>query len=966
MRKIKATIFLVLWSILLSVFFIENADAQRRKKKRNQSTAISATYDEALFKSVKWREVGPFRGGRSAAVTVVAGNPNLYYMGAAGGGVWKTENAGQTWKNISDDFFGGSIGSVTVSEWDPNVIYVGGGEVTVRGNVSHGYGVWKSEDAGKTWEHKGLDKSYHIPRIRVHPKNPELVYAAVLGNLYRDNRERGIYRSKDGGDTWEQVLFVSEKAGGCDLVLDPNNPRIIYASTWNIRRTPYSLSSGGEGSALWKSTDGGTTWKDISENKGLPKGVRGIIGVAVSPANSNRIWAQIETPKGGLFRSDDGGENWKLINKERKLRQRAWYYTRLVADPQDEDVVYGLNVQFHKSKDGGKTFESIRTPHGDHHGLWIAPEDPSRMIIADDGGGQVTFDGGENWSTYFNQPTAQFYRVITDDHFPFRIYAAQQDNSTVRIKSRTDGRSIGDRDWEPTAGCECGHIAISPEDNDVVFGGCYDGFIGRLDHKTGLRRIVNVYPDLPMGHGAEGMKYRFQWNFPIFYSPHNPKKLYTASQHLHVSYDEGQSWEIISPDLTTNDPEKQKSSGGPITQDNTSVEYYCTIFAAAESTREKDLIWTGSDDGLVHLTRDGGQNWQNVTPTNMPKNAMINSLEIDPHEDGSCYLAATLYKVGDFQPLLFKTKNYGKTWTKITNGIDNQHFTRVIRVDPDKKGMLYAGTETGMYMSFDDGAKWQSLQLNLPIVPITDLTLKSGTLIAATQGRSIWMIDDLSVLHQLESDMARSDIYLFKPTDAYRFGSGQATNQSFTSGQNHHSGVGTHFYFKNLPHDSIDVKLAYHNSKGELIREFSRNAKEKADKLKMKEGANFFNWNMRYPSAKKFDGMIFWWASLDGPKAPPGDYTVTLTTGKTSHAQEFKIKGDPRNPSSQADLEKQFDFLQKINNKVTESHEAIIEMRDIRSQFKNYKERIKDNEDCLLYTSPSPRDRTRSRMPSSA
>ena len=803
MRKTNTTILAVLFALTFSIFFVDNADAQRRKKKnRNQSqTSPSPTYDEALFKSVKWREVGPFRGGRSAAVTGVPGKPNLYYMGAAGGGVWKTENGGQTWQNISDGFFGGSIGSVTVSEWDPNVIYVGGGEVTVRGNVSHGYGVWKSVDAGKTWEHKGLDKSYHIPRIRVHPKNPDLVYAAVMGNLFKDNRERGIYRSKDGGDTWEKVLFVSEKAGGCDLILDPNNPRNIFASTWNIRRTPYSLSSGGDGSALWKSTDGGTTWKDISESKGLPKGVRGIIGVAISPVNSNRVWAQIESQKGGLFRSEDGGETWKLINKERKLRQRAWYYTRLVADPQDEDVVYGLNVRFHKSKDGGKTFESIATPHGDHHDLWIAPEDPSRMIVGDDGGGQVTYDGGENWSTYFNQPTAQFYRVTTDNSFPFKIYVAQQDNSTLRVKSRTSGNSIGERDWEPTAGCECGHIAISPEDNDVVFGGCYDGFIGRLDHKTGLSRIVNVYPDLPMGHGAEGMKYRFQWNFPIFYSPHNPKKLYTASQHLHVSYNDGQSWEIISPDLTTNDSAKMVSSGGPITQDNTSVEYYCTIFAAAESPREKDLIWAGSDDGLLHLTRDGGKNWENVTPPALPKNAMINSLEIDPHEDGSCYIAATLYKTGDFQPLLYKTKNYGKSWTKITYGIDNQHFTRVIRADPDKKGLLYAGTETGMYVSFDDGAKWQTLQLNLPIVPITDLIVKQGALVAATQGRSVWMIDDLAVLQQLDSRVASKETYLFKPTNAYRFGGGQAKKKSLTSGTNHMSGVGTHFYIKNLPPD---------------------------------------------------------------------------------------------------------------------------------------------------------------------
>jgi photosystem II stability/assembly factor-like uncharacterized protein len=789
MRNLPISFFLM----MLCFLCVNSTTVSAQKSKKGDSA--TEKFKESLFDAVKWRNLGPYRGGRSAAVAGVKGKPNLYYMGAAGGGIWKTMDGGQSWQNISDGFFGGSIGAISVSEYDPNVIYVGGGEVTVRGNMAYGYGMWKSVDAGKTWKAIGLEKSYHVPRIRIHPQNPDLVYAAVLGNVFAPSKERGLYRSKDGGETWEKILYTNDKAGACDLILDPNNPRIIYASTWNIKRTPYSLESGGEGSALWKSTDGGDTWKEISKNEGFPDGTLGIIGVTVSPVNSNRVWAQVEAEKGGLFRSENGGKTWTLINDTRDLRQRAWYYSRIYADPQDEDVIYGLNVQFHKSKDGGKSFKTISTPHGDHHDLWIAPEDPTRMVIADDGGAQVTFDGGTNFSTYMNQPTAQYYRVTTDNHFPYRIYVAQQDNSTQRVLHRSNGGSITEKDWEVTAGCECGHIAIDPRNNEVVYGGCYDGFIGRLDHRNDQTRIINVYPDLPMGWGAEGMKYRFQWNFPIFISPHDPNKLYTASNHLHVSHNEGQSWEIISPDLTRNDPEKQKSSGGPITQDNTSVEYYCTIFAAAESARVKDLLWVASDDGLVNISRDGGKTWNDITPKGAPKWLMWNSIEPDPHADGGCYLAGTLYKDGDFRPYLYKTKDYGKTWTKIVKGIDNQHFTRVLRADPVKKNLLYAGTETGMYLSFDDGANWQPYQMNLPIVPITDLTIKNNNLIAATQGRSIWMIDDLTVLHQLNEGVAKADVHLFKPMDSYRM-PGFQSKRTRNAGTNHPGGVMVNFNLK--------------------------------------------------------------------------------------------------------------------------------------------------------------------------
>ncbi|MEM6864952.1 MAG: glycosyl hydrolase, partial [Bacteroidota bacterium] len=636
--------------------------AQRRRK----SAPATPEYPSELYSSLEYRLVGPFRGGRSAAVTGVPGEPNLFYFGATGGGVWKTLDGGRSWKNISDGFFGGSIGAVEVAKSDPNVIYVGGGEKTLRGNVSSGYGVWKTEDAGKTWKKAGLEKSRHVPRLRIHPTDYNTVYAAVLGNIYKPTKERGVYKSTDGGKSWRQVLFVNDQSGAVDLTFDPNNPRILYAATWRAQRTPYSLSSGGDGSALWKSTDSGETWTEISKNEGFPKDTLGIIGVSVSPINSERVFAIVENKeKGGLYRSDDGGKKWTQVNSERKLRQRAWYYTRVYADTEDEDVVYVMNVRYHKSTDGGKTFNTFNAPHGDHHDLWIAPENSKRMIIGDDGGAQVSYDGGETWSTYYNQPTAQFYRVTTDNAFPYRIYVAQQDNSTVRINHRSDDGSIGEDDWERTAGGESAHIAIDPTDNDIVYGGSYGGFLTRVNHKNNTVRGINVWPDNPMGYGAEGMKYRFQWNFPIIFSKHDPKKLYTFSNHVHMSINEGQSWELLSGDLTRNDPSKLVSSGGPVTQDNTGVEYYCTIFAANESPVKEGLMWVGSDDGLIHITKDGGQNWENITPSGMPDWMMINSIEPSAFDEGTCYVAGTRYKLGDFQPYLYKTTDYGKTWSKI-------------------------------------------------------------------------------------------------------------------------------------------------------------------------------------------------------------------------------------------------------------------------------------------------------------
>lgn len=931
MLKQSITFYQSLWLMALVLLFTLPADAQ-------------TTYDEALYSSLEWRNIGPFRGGRSAAVTGVPGKPNLYYMGATGGGVWRTTDGGQTWENISDGYFGGSIGAVAVAESDNNVIYAGGGEVTVRGNVSYGYGMYKSVDAGKTWEHIGLDNSRHIPRIRVHPQNPDLVYAAVMGDLYKPTEERGVYRSKDGGETWEKILFANDNAGAVDLIMDPTNPRILYASTWRIRRTPYSLESGGEGSLLWKSTDGGDTWTNLFEEaEGLPEGPIGIIGVTVSPVNPERVWAIIEANEGGVYRSDDGGENWRRINESRALRQRAWYYSRIYADTQDENIVYVMNVAYHKSTDGGFTFKSAYAPHGDHHDLWIAPEDNQRMVIADDGGAQVSFDGGENWSTYYNQPTAQFYRVTTDDHFPYRIYGAQQDNSTVRILHRTDGYSIGERDWEPTAGGESAHLAIDPGNNDIVYGGSYGGYLTRVNHETKQSQAINVWPDNPMGYGAEGMKYRFQWNFPIFFSPHNPDKIYALSNHVHASTDGGRSWELLSPDLTTNDLTKLGPSGGPITKDNTGVEYYCTLFAGVESPYEEGLLWVGSDDGLIHISRDGGENWTEVTPPNMPEAMMINSIEVDPFIEGGAYVAGTRYKLGDYKPYLYKTKDYGRTWTLINDGIDEQHFTRVVRADPKREGLLYAGTETGMYISFDDGDSWQSFQLNLPIVPITDLAVKNDNLIAATQGRSFWIIDDLTPLHQLSEEVAESDFYLYQPMPSYRMRGGQR-GESKTAGANHPGGVMVHFHLKEKPADSVAVKLAFLEEDGTLIREFSTTAEDKEDQLEVEEKGNMYSWNMEYPGAEKFKGMILWAASLDGPTAVPGNYRVRLTVGEESQERAFEILPDPRSESTMTDLQAQFDFVMEISDKVSEAHQTIIDIREVRNQLDHYKKLWKGDE----------------------
>lgn len=925
--------------------------------------AQTAVKKDDAWKLFQYRSIGPFRGGRVTAVAGVPNQPNVYYFGATGGGVFKTTDGGVNWIPVSDGFFKtGSVGAIEVSPSDPNVVYVGMGESPVRGNVSHGDGIYKSVDAGKTWKHIGLSDSRHIGRVRVHPKNSDIVYVAAMGHLFGANQERGVFRSKDGGKTWEKVLFRSDKAGAFDLILDPSNPNTIYATIWEVRRTPYSLISGGEGSSIYKSTDGGDTWTDISKNKGLPSGVLGKIGITVSPVNPNRLWAMVEAKQGGLYRSDDAGETWALVSNNPQIMQRPWYYFRVYADTQNADTVYITNVNFHKSIDGGRTFSTIPTPHADNHDLWIAPNDNQRMVEGNDGGANVTFDGGKNW-TEQDQATAQFYRVAVDNDFPYNIYGAQQDNSTVKIPSRTADFGINETHWYDVGGGESGWIAPHPDNSDIVFAGSYGGFLTRYDHRTKQQRTVNVYPDNPMGAGAEAMKYRFQWNFPILFSPHKTDgkyPLYAAGNLLFRSMDEGQSWQAISPDLTRNDKSKQGSSGGPITQDNTSVEYYCTIFALAESPIQQGVIWAGSDDGLVHITRDGGKNWTNITPKDMPEWIQINAIDASPFDAGTAYIAATAYKSNDFRPYIYKTNDFGKTWKKIVSGIASDAFTRVVRADPNRKGFLYAGTETGMYFSSNDGETWQSLQLNLPVVPITDLAVhkREADLVVATQGRSFYVLDDLPLLYQM-ADAEKAQAFLFKPEDAYRmpgFGGFFQLPAGAPIGANPPNGAVIQYFLKEKPKQ--EATLEFLDASGKLIRKFTgRVPREGAPPMPpvpgeipvpIETGLNRFVWNLRYPNATGLPGLIMWAGSLAGPRVVPGNYQVRLTVdGKVVSTENFAVKADLRMTTTAEEYQKQFDFLMKTNQKLSETHEAILEIRDLRKQLEDLSARLKPEQKDL-------------------
>ncbi len=932
----------LLTALALSMLVSWPLAAQRRARPAAPPAAAEearARFDSSLFQAMRWRSIGPYRGGRVTAVSGVVGQPFVYYFGATGGGVWKTTDGGMNWAPVADSVLGaGSIGAIAVAESDPNVVYVGTGESPIRGNVSPGDGMYRSTDAGRTWSRIGLREAGQIGAIRVHPANPDLVYVAALGHAFGPNPERGVFRSRDGGRSWERILFRSDSAGAIDIALDPSNPRILYAAVWQAVRHPWELISGGPGSGLFKSTDGGDSWTEITRNAGLPRGTLGKIGVAVSHLNPDRVWAIVEADDGGVFRSDDAGRSWTRTNEERNLRQRAWYYTHIHADPGSNDGVYVMNTGLLRSGDGGRTFTGIPELHGDNHALWIDPHDPRRLINGNDGGASVSYNGGVTWTPIENQPTAQMYHVITTADFPYRVCGAQQDNSTICVPSRTGGNGIGRATWQILGGCESGYIAVRPDDTNISSAGCYGGDFDRHDLRTGQGRNVNIWPDNPMGHGAADARYRFQWTFPIVLSPFDPNTIYVGSNVVHRSTNEGQSWTAISPDLTRNDSTRQRPSGGPITKDNTGIEVYDVVFAIAPSPRERNLIWTGSDDGLVHVTRDGGASWQNVTPPDLPEWSLVSIVEPSPHDPATAYVAATRYKLDDFTPYIFKTNDYGHTWTRITRGIPAGHFIRTVREDPMHRGLLYAGGEFGVYVSFDDGGSWQSLRLNLPVVPVHDLEVTNNDLVAATHGRSFWILDDLSPLRQLADSIATADAFLFKPRDAVRLGGGPGGQGV---GRNPPNGAMVYYTLRSAPDSTNDVTIDVLDSAGTLIRSFSTRRLRGADSVavgrivrdSLKAGMNRFLWNMRYRDATTFPNLIMWAGNVNGPAAPPGRYQVRLTAAGRTQTQEFRVVPDPRVPATPDDYARQFDLLTRINTRLSDANGAVVRIRGLRTQL---------------------------------
>ena len=945
------------------------------------------TNDPTLLQSLEWRCIGPYRGGRVVAVAGDPTNSQVFYFGSTGGGVWKTTDGGIIWENVSDGYFKrASVGALAVSQSDPNVIYVGMGETTIRSNVSHGDGVYRSTDGGKTWAHLGLANTRNIAKVRIHPHDPDLAYVAALGHAHGPNAERGVFRTTDGGKSWDRVLFRSEKTGAIDLSMDPNNPRTLYAAFWEAQRKPYTIVGGGEECGLFKSTDGGDTWQEITRNPGLPTSMLGKIGVVVSPAQSGRVWAIIDAEDGAIFRSDDGGEHWQRLCEDRSIRARPWYYMHIIADPQDAETIWALDVQAWKSIDGGRTFFEVQIPHGDHHDLWIDPLDPKRMIEGNDGGACVSFSGGASWSSIYNQPTAEFYHVITDNQFPYRVYGAQQDNSTICVPSRSHVAGITNAETYEVGGGESGYIAVRSDDPNIVYAGSYQGFLTRYDHRTYQERNIAVWPESATGWGAKDQKYRFQWTAPTLLSPHEPNVLYTTGNHVFRSTDEGSSWEVISPDLTRNDITKQEASGGPPTKDNTGAEYYCTIFAFAESPITSGLFWAGSDDGLVHISRDGGTSWQNITPADLPEWALINSIEPSPHDPAVAYVAATRYKWDDFEPYLYKTSDYGVSWTEITTGIAENDFTRVIREDPARRGLLYAGTETGIHISFDDGARWQSLQLNLPVVPIHDLVIKDTDLVVATHGRSFWILDDITPLRQDNKEVQQLPAYLCKPRTTIRF----MVNFGFTraalsgnfyrdsdntqivsrreerpgnitierplnAGLNPPDGVIVYYAFASKPEG--EVKLTFLDEQGNEIKTFASETehkpaadpideeeeqKEKEPNVPKEAGLNRFIWNMRYPDPRKVEGYVASEGVMAGPFVAPGTYQARLTVGDQALVETFEVRQDPRVSATREDLEAQLALHLKIRDKLSETHDAINTLRNVRQQIDDWQKRTQE------------------------
>ncbi len=941
----------------------------------------------------RWRCIGPFRGGR---VVTVAGDPNelgTFYFGACAGGVWKTEDAGQYWQCISDGYLKtSSVGALAVSEVDPNVIYAGMGEATIRIDVSHGDGVYKSTDAGRSWQHMGLDDTRHIGKIRIHPRDPDTVFVAAFGHAFGRNQQRGVFKSTDGGKNWRQVLFVSDKAGAIDLSIDVNNPRIIYASIWEAHRNFHMISSGGEDSGIWRSTDGGETWHNISANKGLPQGVLGKIGIAASPAQSGRVYALIEHQDGGMYRSDDYGDSWQYVARNNDIISRAWYYMHLTPDPQDADTVYVNNLRFWKSIDGGRTFSMIGTPHGDNHDLWIDPSNPKRMVQGNDGGACVSLNGGASWSTIFNQPTAQFYHVAADNRDPYFVYGTQQDNSSVAVPSRNNKSSLMWMDGFIAGSGESGYIAVKPDNDDIIFVGAIGSSPGggnclqRYDHRTKQLRLVTTWPEMTAGEAAADLEYRFAWTYPIVFSPHDPNTLYVGGNLIFKSTDEGQSWQAISPDLTRADPETLKVTGGPINRDAVGAETYATVFSFAESPHEPGVFWAGSDDGLVHVSQDNGASWENVTPADLPEWSLISMLEPSPHDPATCYLAATRYKLDDYSPYLYKSSDYGKSWTRIDDGIPADDFTRVIRCDPACAGLLFAGTETGVYLSLDGGQSWQAFQLNLPVTPIHDLVVKNNDLIAATHGRSFWILDDLTRLHQLADETLQQPAVLLKPRDTERilesidgrrlidqpgktYMSSTGVMAAYTheydeenivkrnfldSGENLPRGVLVSYFMRDVPQGKI--KLRFADADGNLICEFSsmddadREAqKKKRDKtatfITAKAGWNNFVWDMRLPASTKILGDDLQFERMSGPTVVPGEYQVALTVGENVQAQTFRLLKEANSTATVEESQQQFDLLMRIYKTYESATEAINTMRSIRAQLKSLAERLTKSEE---------------------
>ena len=930
------------------------SDSSAQDDKDNDKDKDKKNEGDPLFRGMKYRSIGPFRGGRSLTAAGIPGDPTTYYFGATGGGVWKSTDGANTWSPIFDRDGAPGIGSIAVSASDPNVVYVGTGEACIRGNITQGDGVWKSVDAGKSWKNVGLKDSRAIGRVIVNPRNPDIVFVAALGHPFGPNPERGVFRSVDGGKTWDKVLYKDENTGAIDVAFDPQNPNLLFASLWEARRTPWSLSSGGPGSGVYRSTDGGATWKKLEEH-GLPKGPYGRIGIAVG-ANSERVYALIEAKEGGLYRSDDGGDSWDLVNGSHGLFQRAWYYMHVIADPQDANTVYVADVEFFKSTDGGRNFNKVKVPHGDNHGLWIDPKNTKRMIASNDGGVTLSLDGGKSWTREDNQPTAQFYHVITDTRTPYYVYGSQQDNSTVAIASRSDDSAIGRDNWYEVGGGEAGYIAPSPVDPNIVYAGDYQGNITRFDRRTNQVKSIAVWPELSDARGAAPLEHRFQWTAPIVISPQDPNTIYYGGERIFKTSDGGMHWEAISGDLTRNDKSKQQPSGGPITIDDTGTEYYDTVFSIAPSPLAKGLIWAGTDDGLIQITRDEGKSWKNVTPKDLADWSRISLIEASPHDAGTAYVAVDRHQNDDLAPYIYKTNDYGATWSRITTGIPEGAFVRAVREDPKKKGLLYAGTERGVYVSFDDGGHWRSLQINLPITPVHDLVVKNDDLVLATHGRSFWILDDVSPLRQFADTVAQEDVHLYQPATAYRVHREDSPAHLSFAGRNPPNGAVIYFYLKQAPKPETkeEVKIEILDAAGSVIRKYSSDKTELLDEpldpddkkpekqIKLEDGLNRFVWDLRYQEADRVPNY-FLWEYGDGAKGPlalPGNYQVRLTADGKTLTAPFEVKIDPRVTASQADLEKQFKLEMDLREELNRVYDAVNQIQDVREQLQGLKKRL--------------------------